>query len=111
MRTVCPNGNPPSKDRLALRLRTDCPKTWGMTEISSFRSVIELWPSREAAAAAIGANSWTVSKWWQRKSIPAEWWEAVLATDAVREAGVTAETLTGFAAREVVEGDTEEARV
>ena len=78
-----------------------------MTEISSFRAVIELWPSKEAAAADLGANSWTVSKWWQRKSIPAEWWAAVLATDKVRTAGVTAEALTSFAAREVAEDDAE----
>jgi hypothetical protein len=74
-----------------------------MAEILTFRDVIELWPSREALASDVGAAAWVVSKWWQRKSIPAEWWSAVLDTDRAREAGLNAEMLTTFAAREPVE--------
>lgn len=72
-----------------------------MTE-PSFRSIIELWPSREAMAAEIGANASAVSKWWQRDGIPAEWWAAVLATDCAVGAGLTAEALTVLAAREPI---------
>ena len=66
---------------MALRLRTDCPISWVMSEIGSFRAIIELWPSREAMSADVGAPATAVTKWGQRNSIPAEWWSAVLATD------------------------------
>jgi hypothetical protein len=70
-------------------------------KFASFRDVIDLWPSREAMAAdlAVGSSS-VVSKWWQRDSIPAEWWAAVLATEKARESGLTAEVLTVLASRE-----------
>lgn len=86
-----------------MRLRTDCPIEDGMSDLSSFRTVIELWSSREAMAADIGAGSSTVSKWWQRDSIPAEWWSAVLSTDTAASSRLTAEVLTALAAREVAE--------
>lgn len=74
-----------------------------MTDLSSFKAVIDLWPSREAMAADIGAGASTVSKWWQRDGIPAEWWAAVLATDTAAKKLLTAEALTALAAREVAE--------
>lgn len=74
-----------------------------MSDLSSFRTVIELWPSRGAMAADIGAGASTVSKWWQRDSMPAEWWAAVLSTDVAASARLTAEVLTALAAREVAE--------
>lgn len=73
------------------------------SQITSFRALIELWPSREAMAADIGAGASAVSKWWQRDSVPAEWWSAVLGTDCAKGKGLTAEVLTAIAAREVVE--------
>ena len=87
---------------MALQLRTDCPKTSRMADLTSFRAIIELWgDSREALASELpGATATQVSKWWQRESIPAEWWSAVLSTDRARDAGVTAELLTALAARE-----------
>jgi hypothetical protein len=66
--------------------------------MNSFRAVIELWDSREAMAADLGVKSQRVSKWWQRNSIPSEWWARVLAAEPARGAGVTAEMLTSFAA-------------
>lgn len=75
----------------------------GMSDLTSFRSIIELWPSREAMAADVGASNWSVIKWFKRKSIPAEWWSAVLATDVARTAGIDADLLARLAAREVVE--------
>lgn len=86
-----------------MQLRTDCPKTGDMSDMSSFRAVIELWPSREAMADDTGARASAVSKWWQRDAIPAEWWASVLSTDKAREKAVTAEVLTTLAAREAVE--------
>lgn len=69
----------------------------------SFRSIIELWPSREAMAGAIGAGASAVSKWWQRDSIPAEWWAAVLGAEPVKTAGISADDLARLAARESTE--------
>jgi hypothetical protein len=54
-------------------------------------------------ASDIGAKAAAVSKWWQRDGIPAEWWAAVLATERVKNDGLTAETLTALAAREPLE--------
>lgn len=75
---------------------------------TSFRAIIELWGtsmgSRIALAAELpGATPTQVSKWFQRNSIPAEYWSAVLATERARVAGVTADLLTELAAREVEE--------
>ena len=88
---------------MALLLRTECPITLSMVEIRSFRALIELWPSREAMSADIGAGSSTVSKWWQRDSVPAEWWSAILGTEVAGLNGVTAELLTTLAARQAAE--------
>jgi hypothetical protein len=68
-------------------------------QISSFRALIQLWPSREAMATDIGAKSSAVSKWWQRDSIPAEWWSPILATETAFKERVRAETLIDLAAR------------
>lgn len=106
MRTVCPRGDPQSKDDTALLFRTICPKDPSMTDLTSFRAIIELWGtsmgSRIALAAELPEVSATqVSKWWQRDNIPAEHWSALLGTERAAAAGVTAELLTKFAAREV----------
>jgi len=75
-----------------------------MSDLSSFKAVIELWSSREAMAADLsGATATQISKWWQRDSIPADWWVAVLGTDLAKEKGVTAQVLTALAARETIE--------
>lgn len=80
-----------------------------MSEITSFRSVVELWGpkdasgSRIAMAAEVGGTAGMVAKWWQRDWIPPEWWSAVLATEKATAAGVTAELLTTLAAREPAE--------
>jgi hypothetical protein len=77
-----------------------------MSEITSFRSVIELWGPKDAhgarlaMASEIGASAGMVTKWWQRDWIPSEWWASILLTEKVRTAGVTADLLTAFAARE-----------
>lgn len=86
-----------------MRLRTDCPIELDMSDLTTFQSVIELWPSREAMASDLGAGASGVSKWWQRDSIPAEWWASVLVTKVAITAGVTAELLARLAAREIAE--------
>lgn len=74
-----------------------------MSEIVSFRSIIDLWESREALAAALGAGSRTVSKWWQRDRIPEGWWAPIVALEPAQAAGVTSETLMRLAARKASE--------
>jgi hypothetical protein len=69
-----------------------------MSAPSSFKSIIELWPTREAMAAALGENSGLISKWWQRDKIPAERWADILALPTVVDAGFTAEHLMRLAA-------------
>ena len=87
-----------------------------MMEITSFRSVIELWGPKDAHGARlamgseIGASAAIVTKWWQRDWIPAEWWSAVLGTERAIGAGVTAKTLTELAARKPESADLDEAR-
>ncbi len=77
-----------------------------MSQITSFRDVIELWGGKDAHGARlalgseVGASGNVVAKWWQRDWIPPEWWASVLATDKAQSAGVTADLLTRLAARE-----------
>jgi hypothetical protein len=85
-----------------LQLRTDCPKHPSMNEFRTFRSVVDAWASKEAMASATGAKPSTVSKWWQRDNIPAEWWSAILSTELALEKGITADLLARLAAREEV---------
>jgi hypothetical protein len=68
-------------------------------QINSFRELIELWPSREGMAADIGAKSSAVSKWWQRDSVPAEWWAPILSTDVAVKSRLRPEALIELAAR------------
>jgi hypothetical protein len=75
-------------------------------QINSFRALIELWETREAMASEIGAGSSTVSKWWQRDSVPAEWWVAVLSSKPAKAAGVNAEALAALASRAFTEAAT-----
>jgi hypothetical protein len=80
-----------------------------MTDLTSFRSIIELWGPKDAhgarlaLASEIGASAGMVTKWWQRDSIPAEWWASLLVTPRAIEAGLTADVLTALAARESAE--------
>jgi len=67
------------------------------TQIKSFRDLIELWPTREALAAEIGAKSSAVSKWWQRDSVPAEWWAPILSSEVAIRARLRADVLIDLA--------------
>lgn len=77
-----------------------------MSEHTSFRAIVDLWPSREELASDVSTTVGRVSKWAQRDNIPAEWWSAVLGTERARSAGITAEILTSLAAREPAEART-----
>jgi hypothetical protein len=76
-----------------------------MSQITSFRSVIELWGAKDAhgarlaLASEIGASAGMVTKWWQRDWIPAEWWSQILLTEKAQAADVSAELLTALASR------------
>jgi DNA-binding Xre family transcriptional regulator len=72
-----------------------------MPDLTSFRTVVELWDKREALAAALGVSPSQVSKWWQRDNIPAEYWASLLRTELARAAGISADRLTVLAARKV----------
>lgn len=50
-------------------------------------------------ADEIGATVHKTRKWAQRDRIPDEWWEAVLASETAKAAGVTADLLVRLAAR------------
>lgn len=75
-----------------------------MSELTSFRSIIELWPTRLALAADLGHadadTAWTVCKWHKRNRIPDAWWSRVVALPTAVDKGVTLELLAGLAARE-----------
>jgi hypothetical protein len=55
------------------------------------------------AADLAGVSNWQVSKWWQRNSIPPEYWSLILRTEEAREAGLSADDLTSLAADTLVE--------
>jgi hypothetical protein len=74
-----------------------------MPDLDSFRSIIDLWDSREDMASDVGAGAWAVRKWLKRDNIPSDWWAALLSTEKAKTAGVTADLLTRLAAREHVE--------
>lgn len=76
-----------------------------MADLTSFRTIIKLWGADRIALASElpGATATQVSKWWQRDSIPAEWWSALLGTEKAMAAGVSADLLARLAAREVAE--------
>lgn len=76
-----------------------------MADLASFRAIIELWGNSrgDMAAELPGTTATQVSKWWQRDSIPPEYWSELLKTSHAIDAGVTAEVLTGLAAREPAE--------
>lgn len=81
----------------------------------SFRSVVELWPTRKAMAEAMAARGAdpgadAISKWWRRDAIPSLWWSRVVATDEAKAAGVTAELLAELEARTTSRLESAEAR-
>jgi uncharacterized protein YjcR len=72
-----------------------------MSDLASFRAIVELWDKREALASALGVSPSQVSKWWQRDNIPAEYWASLLGTELARAAGISADRLAALAARKI----------
>ena len=97
MGTACPESFLLSVDTMALIFGTNCPKDVGMSKITSFKDVIKLWDSQEAFASEIGINLPAVRKWWQRDSIPVDWWAAVIRSSVGRKNGLSAEKFVAFA--------------
>jgi hypothetical protein len=67
----------------------------------TFRDVIGLWPSKEALAGDVGATIPAVRKWWQRDSIPSEWWSSLTGTKLARACGIDAGLLAELAAHDM----------
>lgn len=92
-----------SRTKMPLQIGTHCPNTRDMeadSDITSFRAVIDLWPSREALTSDIDCvDSSRVRKWWQRNNIPSNWWARVLATDKAKSAGLTTDLFASLAAK------------
>lgn len=103
----CPTGFSKSRTMMVLQFGTICPNCTPMvgsdSQLTSHRSVIELWDSRKAMADDVGAENWAVIKWWRRGAIPSKWWPAVLSTDKAKTAGVTADLLFRLSANETDE--------
>lgn len=94
---------------MALQFGTIGPNNSGMqtdSPLTSFRSIIDLWDSREAMASDVGTTNWSVIKWWKRDTIPSEWWTRVLAADRAKAAGLSADLLARLAAKQVEEART-----
>lgn len=96
----------PSRDDWGLHLSTPRPIRDAMSDavaLTSFRSIIELWPTRIGLASELGHNdaekAWTVCQWWKRDRIPSHWWAAVVALPTASRAGVTLELMAKLAAR------------
>lgn len=65
-----------------------------------FRDVIDLWPSRVAFASDVCISPIAASAWWQRDSIPADRWNAVVAAAQRRgSVDVTHKLLSDLAER------------
>jgi hypothetical protein len=87
---------------MPLQIGTVCPNNPGMvtdSPLTSFRSVIDLWVTREAMAADVGTSNWSVIKWFKRNTIPSEWWTRVLETDKAKAAGLSADLFARLAAK------------
>ena len=61
--------------------------------MKSNKQIIELWPSRQDLASDIDEKVETVRKWWQRDSIPAPSWDALIRAAKLRKYPVTAQDL------------------
>lgn len=88
---------------MPLQIGTLRPNNSGMdadSPIASFRDVIDLWASREAMASDLNCGgSSKVRKWWQRNTIPSDWWTRVLETDVAKAAELSADLFARLAAK------------
>ena len=62
--------------------------------MNTFKEVIKQWPNYDALASDLGVSYATVTKWYERQNIPAEYWIALIgAARARRYRGITAQKL------------------
>lgn len=73
------------------------------TMMSSFRDMIDEWGGPQRMAADIGASVWAVRKWYQRDSIPSEWWIAIEAASARHDQPIAVKYLAEISARKLQE--------
>lgn len=71
--------------------------------MSSFRDVIDEWGGPQRMAGDICASVWAVRKWYQRDSIPSEWWIAIEAASERLDRPVTVKDLAEISARKLQE--------
>ena len=64
---------------------------------SSFRDIIDLWPTRSALASEIGEQYGTVHQWHLNDSIPGRAFAAIVRAAAAHNHPVTHELLCSFA--------------
>lgn len=57
--------------------------------MEAIEDIFGIWPSLAAMARDIGRDYQTVAKWAQRKRIPPESWDVVIAAAARREVPIT----------------------
>lgn len=78
---------------------TYCTRMSGST-ITTFRDVIERWPSLAAFARDIGVEEGTAKQWRSRSKIPAEYWSDIIVAAQERQIqAVTASLLCSLANR------------
>jgi hypothetical protein len=71
-----------------------------MDNFSTFRDLIDVWPTRSGFASDVGVPVGRVHKWVQNNSIPAPLLNRVLAACSKRKIGITADALIKMAAEE-----------
>lgn len=61
-----------------------------------FRGLINKWPLRTALAEEMRVSQSVVSRWYERNSIPANYWSELLKHACARKIKLTADDLVGF---------------
>jgi hypothetical protein len=64
-----------------------------MPPVTSFRTIIEWWPTTRALADELGVPDGVVRQWKAKIGIPARYWQALLETKIARRNRLTAATL------------------
>lgn len=68
--------------------------------VSSFAQIVDLWPSLRVLADDAGVGYETTRQWRLRNSIPAKYWQQLVAAAKMRGiAGITLEMLADLAIR------------
>jgi DNA-binding transcriptional regulator YiaG len=66
------------------------PQPLDISPIDSIEAVFGIWKSLAQMARDLEVEYYTVTKWWQRRRIPNEAWDAVIAAAARKGASISA---------------------